>query len=63
MGLIGAVAEHDWGADEGEFFANLAFEEALVRPVQESKVATVDDEPGRAGVGLDDVFELRSGVF
>lgn len=31
--------------------------------MQQSEVAAVDHKPGRAGVGLDDVFELGAGVF
>lgn len=31
--------------------------------MEKAEVATVDDEPGRADVGLDDVFRLRAGVF
>ena len=61
--LVVAEGEEDWGADERILLADFAFEETLIRPVQEAEIATVDDEPGRASVGLDDVFELRTGVF
>lgn len=57
------IAEHDRGTDEWIFFADFAFKEALVRPVEQAEVATMDDKPRRTSVGLDDVFELRAGVF
>lgn len=61
--LVITEGEENWSADEGVFFADFAFEEAFIGPVKQAKVATVDDEPGRAGVSLDDVFEFRAGVF
>lgn len=61
--LVVAETEHDRGADEGVFFADFALEEAFIRPMEQTEVTAVDDEPRRAGVGLDDVFELRAGVF
>ena len=42
---------------------DFAFEEAFVGPMQKSEVAAVDHEPRRAGVGLDDVFELGASVL
>lgn len=61
--LVVAEGEENWSADEGIFFADFAFEEAFIGPVEQAEVAAVDDEPGRASVGLDDVFEFRAGVF
>lgn len=61
--LVVAETEHDRGADEGVFFADFALEEAFIRPMEQTEVTAVDDEPRRAGVGLDDVFEFRASVF
>ena len=61
--LVIAETEHDRGADEGGFFADFAFEEAFVGPMEQTEVAAVDDEPRWTGVGLDDVFEFWAGVF
>ena len=55
--------EEDWRAAEVEGFAEAAFEIAFIAPVKETEVATVDDEPWRASVGLDHVAELWMGVL
>ena len=39
------------------------FEVALVAPVQEAKVTTVDDEPRWAGISLNHVTKFRVGIF
>ncbi len=54
--LIIAGREEDGSADERSIFADFTLEEAFVGPVEQAEVATVDDEPGWAGVSLDDVF-------
>lgn len=61
--LVVTEGEENWSAYEGIFFADFALEEALIGPVEQTEVAAVDDEPGWASVGLDDVFEFRAGVF
>ncbi len=61
--LIGAVAEHDRRTDEGVFFADFAFKEAFPRPVKQTKIAAVNDEPWRADVGLDNILRLRASIF
>lgn len=61
--VVAAKGEKDGRADEGEFFADFALEEAFVGPVEQAEVVAMNDEPGRAGVGLDDVFGLGVGVF
>lgn len=61
--LVIAEREEDGSADERVFFADFTLEEAFVGPVEQAEVATVDDEPGWAGVSLDDVFEFRASVF
>ena len=63
MGLVGAVAEHNWRADERKFFADFAFKEAFPRPVKQTKIAAVNDEPWRADVGLDNILRLRASIF
>ena len=55
--------EEDRRTAEIEGFAEAAFEVALVAPVKEAEVTTIDDEPWRAGVGLDHVAEFRVSVF
>ena len=55
--------EEDWRAAEIEGFAEAAFEIAFIAPVEETEVATVNDEPWRAGVGLDHVAKLWMGVL
>ena len=55
--------EEDWRAAEVEGFAEAAFEVALVAPVKEAEVTTIDDEPWRAGVGLDHVAEFWMGIL
>ena len=54
--------EEDGGGEEGMGFADFAFEEAFVGPVELLEVGAVDDEPGRGGVGLGDVAKFGSGV-
>ena len=58
-----AEREEDWRAAEVEGVAEATFEVAFVAPVEEAKVATVDDEPWWAGVGLDHIAKLWVGVF
>ncbi len=55
--------EEDWRAAEVESFAQVTFEVALVAPVEEAEVATVNDEPRWASIGLDHIAEFRMGVF
>ena len=61
--MIVAVGEKNWCADERKFFADFALEKALIGPMQKSKFATMNDEPGRTSVGLDDIFQLGASVF
>lgn len=58
-----AEGEEDRCAAKIERFAEATLEIALVAPVKETEVATVDDEPWWASVGLNHVTKLRMGVF
>ncbi len=60
---VATEGKENWRADEGVLFADFALEEAFPGPVKQTEVAAMDDEPRRAGVGLDDVFGLGTGVF
>lgn len=55
--------EEDRRAAEVEGFAEAAFEIAFVAPVEEAKIATVNNEPRWASVGLDHVAEFRMSVL
>lgn len=61
--LIVAIAKHNRRTNKRILFADFAFEEAFVGPMEQTEVAAVDDEPRWTGVGLDDVFEFWAGVF
>lgn len=34
LGLVAAVGEENWGADERKLFADFAFEETFIRPME-----------------------------
>ena len=50
-----AEGEEDWCAAKIEGVTKAALEIALIAPVKEAEVTTIDDEPWWAGVGLDHV--------
>ena len=61
--LVIAIAKHNRCTDEWKFLADFAFEKTLVRPVEQPEIATVDDKPRWADIGLDDIFELGTSIF
>ena len=58
-----AEREEDWSAGKVVRFAEAAFEIALVAPVEEAKIATINHEPWRARIGLHHIAELWMSIL
>ena len=58
-----AERKENRGAREVEGIAQAALEVALIAPVQEAKVATVDYEPRWAGISLNHITKFWMGIF
>ena len=58
-----AEGEEDRRAFKWISLAQATFEVALVAPVKQTEIATINYKPWRTSVGLDDIAEAWVGVF
>ena len=64
-GVLFIITERkeNWRSDERGGFAEGIFEITFPRPMERAEIMTMDNEPRRTSIGLDDVFRLWAGVI